>query len=94
VGLALCRNLGDVCGLGVCHPVWNHLAVRAPDFAVDLLEHLLEKKGNARPELIWNHLLEFLVEQSTFFYKFVYYRSMGHISFFFTAKNTQFTPKL
>jgi hypothetical protein len=94
VGLALCRNLGDVCGLVVCRPVWNHLAVRAPDFAVDLLENLLEKKGNARPELIWNHLFQFLVGLSTFVYTFVSYRPMGHISLFFTAKNTQFTLKL
>jgi hypothetical protein len=48
VGLALYRNLGDVCRLGVRCPVWNHFAFGAPDIAVDLLENLLEKKGNAR----------------------------------------------
>jgi hypothetical protein len=86
VGLALYRNLGDVCRLGVRGPVWNNFSVGAPDLAVDLLENLLEKKGNARTELILNHLFEFLVEQSTFVYTFVCYRAMGHISFFFTAK--------
>jgi hypothetical protein len=61
VGLALYGTLGDVCRLGVRGPVWNHFAARAAHFAVDLLENLLETKGNARPELIPGHRFDISV---------------------------------